>query len=292
MAEFYPYNFGGLADAHSSLKSSRFAILQIPYEATTTYGKGTKRGPAGIIEASRNMELYDEELKSEPFLQGIFTSGEILFPSTSPEMMVETVSEAAAELLEKGKIVVSLGGEHSVSYPLFLAHKKFFGDLGVLQIDAHLDLRDSYEGSPYSHASVMRRISEKAGNIVQVGIRSYSREEADFIKSGQTNVFWAKDIVSNDDWIEKAVSLLPEKVYLTVDVDGLDPSIMPATGTPEPGGMGYYQTLKLLRTLAMQRKIVGADFVELAPIPGHPASDFLVSKLIYKTIGYIGESKK
>jgi agmatinase len=292
MAEFYPYNFGGLPEESSSLKSSRFAVLQIPYEATTTYGKGTKRGPAGIIEASRNMELYDEELRSEPFLQGIFTSGEILFPSTFPEMMVETVSEAAAELLEKGKIVISLGGEHSISYPLFLAHRKYFGDIGVLQIDAHLDLRDSYEGSPFSHASVMRRIYEKSKTIVQVGIRSYSKEEADFIRSGPTNIFWAKDIVANDEWIERAVSLLPEKVYLTVDVDGLDPSIMPATGTPEPGGMGYYQTLKLIRTLAEKRNIIGADFVELAPIPGHPSSDFLVSKLIYKTIGYMGESAK
>lgn len=292
MADYYPYNFGGLPEENCDLGSSRFVILPVGYEATTTYGKGTKRGPAAIIEASRNMELYDEELRSEPFLHGIHTAGDLLFHSIAPEEMLATVEEAAAGFISKGKCLLSLGGEHSISYPLYEAHRKKFGDIGVLQIDAHLDLRESYEGTPFSHAAVMRRISEKTRDIVQVGIRSYSVEEADFIKSSPTRIFWAKDIVSNDEWIEKAVSLLPEKVYLTADVDGLDPSIMPATGTPEPGGMGYYQTLKLLRTLAEKRTIVGADFVELAPIPGLPASDFLVSKLIYKTVGYIGGAGK
>jgi len=292
MADYYPYNFGGLPEENSSPDSSRFVILPVGYEATTTYGKGTKRGPAAIIDASRNMELYDEELRSEPFLHGIHTAGDLLFHSIVPEAMVETVEEAAAGFVSKGKCLISLGGEHSISYPLFEAHRKHYGNIGVLQIDAHLDLRESYEGTPFSHAAVMRRICEKTRDIVQVGIRSYSVEEADFIKGGPTRIFWARDIVSSDDWIEKVVSLLPEKVYLTVDVDGLDPSIMPATGTPEPGGMGYYQTLKLLRTFAEKRTIVGADFVELAPIPGHPASDFLVSKLIYKTIGYIGGAGK
>lgn len=291
MAKFYPYNFGGLQEKFSDLSSSKYVVLSIPYEATTTFGKGTKRGPSAIIEASRNMELFDEEMFLSGYVAGIHTTSDLLFEDITPEKMVKTVYEAAADFVSKEKFLISIGGEHSISFPLFKVHKDFFGELGVLQIDAHLDLRESYEGSPFSHASVMRRIYEHCQNIVQVGIRSLSEEEGEFIKNFKGKIFWAKDIVNSSNWISNVVNSLPQNVYITFDVDGLDPSIMPATGTPEPGGLFYYETLQLLKEVVEKRNVVGMDFVELSPIPGQPSSDFLVSKLIYKLICYL-EAKK
>lgn len=292
MAEFYPYNFGGLSKKFSDLTSSKYVILSIPYEATTTFGKGTKKGPSAIIEASRNMELFDEETFSSGFLSGIHTTEDLLFEDINPEKMVETVYSAAKEFISKGKFLISLGGEHSISFPLFKAHQDLYDEIGVLQVDAHLDLRESYEGSPNSHASVMKRIYDNCQNIVQVGIRSLSEEEGNFIKNYNGKIFWAREISKNLDWIDEVVKSLPKKVYLTFDVDGLDPSIMPATGTPEPGGLFYYDTLKMLKKVVEEKDIVGADFVELSPIAGQPSSDFLVSKLIYKLICYLEAKSK
>ena len=293
MPEFYPFNFGGLPKEFSELENSRYVVLPIPYETTTTYGKGTKKAPKAIIEASRNMELYDEEILSNPYLKGICTLDDLLFESILPEDMVETIFECASDFISRGKTLISLGGEHSISYPLFLAHSKFYENLGVLQIDAHLDLRESYEGTPFSHASVMRRIYEKCQNVVQVGIRSLSKEEGEFIKSDyRGKIFWAKECYGNIDWIEKVVESLPQNVYLTFDVDGLDPSIMPSTGTPEPGGLNYYESLHLLRRVANKKNIVGMDFTEFIPSPPFVSPDFLISKIIYKTIGYIEEKSR
>ncbi|MFB3851753.1 MAG: agmatinase [Acidobacteriota bacterium] len=292
MAEFYPYNFGGLSKNFSDLTSSKYVILSIPYEATTTFGKGTKKGPSAIIEASRNMELFDEETFSSGFLSGIHTTEDLLFEDINPEKMVETVYSAAKEFISKGKFLISLGGEHSISFPLFKAQQDLYDEIGVLQVDAHLDLRESYEGSPNSHASVMKRIYDNCQNIVQVGIRSLSEEEGNFIKNYNGKIFWAREISKNLDWTDEVVKSLPKKVYLTFDVDGLDPSIMPATGTPEPGGLFYYDTLKMLKKVVEEKDIVGADFVELSPIAGQPSSDFLVSKLIYKLICYLEAKSK
>jgi agmatinase len=292
MAEFYPYNFGGLKKEFSELSTSKYVVFLIPYEATTTFGKGTKRGPQAIIEASRNMEFFDEETFSSGYLTGIHTTEDLLFEDINPQKMVETVYEAANDFLSKGKFLISIGGEHSISFPLFKAHKDLHGEIGVLQIDAHLDLRGNYEGTPFSHACVMRRIYEHCQNVVQVGIRSLSEEEGDFIKNYKGKIFWAREISNNLDWIDEVVKSLPEKVYLTFDVDGLDPSIMPATGTPEPGGLFYYDTLKMLKKVVEERNVIGADFVELAPIAGQPSSDFLVSKLIYKLICYLEAKSK
>jgi len=292
MAEFYPYNFGGLKKEFSELSTSKYVVFLIPYEATTTFGKGTKRGPQAIIEASRNMELFDEETFSSGYLTGIHTTEDLLFEDINPQKMVETVYEAANDFLSKGKFLISIGGEHSISFPLFKAHKDLHGEIGVLQIDAHLDLRGNYEGTPFSHACVMRRIYEHCQNVVQVGIRSLSEEEGDFIKNYKGKIFWAREISNNLDWIDEVVKSLPEKVYLTFDVDGLDPSIMPATGTPEPGGLFYYDTLKMLKKVVEERNVIGADFVELAPIAGQPSSDFLISKLIYKLICYLEAKSK
>ncbi|MCX7830210.1 MAG: agmatinase [Acidobacteria bacterium] len=292
MAQFYPYNFGGLPKEFSSLSSSKYVILSIPYEATTTFGKGTKKGPAAIIEASRNMELYDEETLSEGYKAGIHTTEDLLFEDINPQQMVETVSKAAEEYLYMNKFLISIGGEHSISFPLVQAHKKIFGDIGVLQIDAHLDLRESYEGSPFSHACVMKRVYNLCERIIHVGIRSLSKEEGDFLKKYKGKVFWAREILGNKKWIDDVIKNLPDKIYLTFDVDGLDPSIMPATGTPEPGGLFYYETLNLIKRIVCEKEVVGADFVELAPIAGQPSSDFLVSKLIYKLICYLEEKSR
>lgn len=286
MTEFYPYNFGGIPKKFSDLSLSKYVILSIPYEATTTFGKGTKNGPSAIIEASRNMELFDEETFLNGYLDGIHTTSDLLFEDINPQKMVETVYNAAKDFISMEKFLISIGGEHSISFPLYKAHKDLLGEIGVLQVDAHLDLRNSYEGTIFSHASVMKRIFECCDKVVQVGIRSLSEEEGEFIKNYKGKIFWARDIIKNKNWIKDVIESLPEKVYITFDVDGLDPSIMPATGTPEPGGLFYYETLELLREVVQAKKVVGADFVELAPIPAQPSSDFLVSKLIYKLICY------
>jgi len=288
MPEFYPSNFGGLPPAQSDLEASRFVILPLPYETTTSYAKGTKFGPRAIIEASRNMELYDEELGFEPCEAGIHTTEDLLFPDTSPEAMVETVREAVAHYAALGKFVAALGGEHSLSYGAFLAHQAIHPRLGVVQIDAHADLRDAYEGTPFNHACVMRRIVPLSAGTVQVGIRSLSREEAEFLKAnGAWPVLWARDCIACDSWMDMAIESLPEKVYLTIDVDGFDPSLVPCTGTPEPGGLQWYPALKFLRRLCEEREVVGMDLVELAPDRVHFGAEFLAARLVYKILGYV-----
>ncbi len=293
MPDYYPNNFGGLPPELSGLESSRFVILSLPYEVTTSYGKGTKFGPRAIIEASRNMELYDDELGFEPCDAGIHTTEDILFHDASPRAMVDTVKEAVAYYLAAGKFVVALGGEHNLTFPVFLAHRDVHGDIGIVQIDAHADLRETYEGSPFNHACVMRRIVGCSAGTAQVGIRSLSREEADFLKErGTWPVLWARDCQAGEEWMDRAIAALPPKVYLTVDVDGLDPSLVPCTGTPEPGGLQWYPTLSFLRRLCAERSVIGMDVMELAPDRGHVASDFLVARLIYKILGFIQASDR
>lgn len=293
MPEFYPNNFGGLPPENSSLASSRFVILPLPYEATTSYGKGTKLGPRAIIEASRNMELYDEEVGFEASGAGIHTTEDLYFHDTAPAAMVETVREAVSHYLALGKFVVSLGGEHSLTWPAFDAHRAAHGEIGVVQIDAHADLRDAYEGTPYNHACVMRRVVGASAGTAQVGIRSLSREEADFLKErGTWPVLWARECQEGEAWMDRALSALPEKVYLTVDLDGFDPSLVPCTGTPEPGGLAWYPVLKFLRRLCRERRVVGADLMELAPDRIHFSADFLAARLAYKIIAYVQEAER
>lgn len=288
MPEFYPNNFGGLPPELSALNKSRFVILPLPYEATTSYGKGTKFGPGAIIQASRNMELYDEELGFEPCEAGIHTTEDLLFPDASPDAMVGIVGDAVSHYLSRGKFVVSLGGEHSLSYPAFLAHLNLHGRLGIVQIDAHADLRDTYEGTPYNHACVMRRIVPVSAGTAQVGIRSLSQEEANFLKeSGTWPVLWARDCQDGDAWMNRALEALPEKVYLTVDVDGFDPSLVPCTGTPEPGGLQWYPVLRFLKRLCEECTVVGMDVMELAPDRVHFGAEFLTARLVYKVLGYV-----
>ncbi|MBX5479814.1 agmatinase [Pyrinomonas methylaliphatogenes] len=283
-----PMNFGGLSEeAFSSQPRARVLVWPVSYEGTVSYGAGTARGAEAIIDASRNMELYDEELDAETYRIGIHTLP-IFPPAPSPAEMNQKLYEEARRLVSTGKFLVTLGGEHSITAPIVRAHAERYANFSVFQIDAHADLRATYDDTPYSHACVMRRIVEDLRiPAVQFGIRSMSAEEARVKDRLPTRIFWAKDVVGRPQSWNEAISLLTENVYLTIDIDGLDPSLVPHTGTPEPGGLGWYETLGLLRALAGRRRIVGMDLVEYAPAGEHHASAFLCAKLVYKTLGYI-----
>jgi agmatinase len=284
-----PDNFGGLSEEHSQYETSRAVIFPVPLERTTTYEHGTRNGPAAILKASQNMELYDEELELEPYKEiGIHTLPPIDTMDGTLDEVITELFTAQCGLLDDDKFPVALGGEHSLTPPLVSAVAKKYKNLSVLQIDAHADLRDEYQGNPASHACAMRRVIEFCP-AVQVGVRSLSVEEAQAIPQLRTKVYWANDIVRAPlkSWIAKVLTDLSPIVYLTIDLDGFDPSIIPATGTPEPGGLDWHQVTSLIRAVAQHKKIVGMDVVELMPLPGEHASDFLAAKLIYKSLGYI-----
>jgi agmatinase len=280
-----PFNFGGIGEDLSNYEQASVLIWPVPFEGTVSYGGGTKDGPRAIIDASRHMELYDEEIGGETARIGIHTLAEI-DSNRSPDQMMNALYKEAQRLLDTGKFICMLGGEHSISGPVIRAHQERFPRLSVLQIDAHADLRDTYDNTPHSHASIMRRVVEVCP-AVQVGIRSLSSEEARVIPSLPTKIFFARDIVGRTDWIEDATDSLSEDVYLTIDVDGLDPSLVPTTGTPEPGGLMWYDVISLIRTVAEKRRVVGMDVTELSTAPGNNSPSFLVAKLIYKSLGYI-----
>jgi agmatinase len=287
-----PMNFGGIAETEfSSFENARILIWPISYEGTVSYGGGTGRGAAAIIDASRNMELYDEETDAEVYKLGIHTLDEST-PLNPPERMMAALYDLSKERVTTGKFICMIGGEHSVSAPVIRAHAEKFPNLSVLQIDAHADLRDTYDGTPHSHASIMARVvKDMRIPSVQVGIRSISVDEARALDKLPTRIFWAKDIVGRSDWWDQAVDGLTENVYLTIDIDGLDPSLVSATGTPEPGGLGWYETIGLIRTLAKKRRVVGMDLTEYAYVEGQNASAFLCAKLIYKTLAFVFEKE-
>jgi len=286
-------NFGGIdEEKYSSLDAARILILPVSYEGTVSYGTGTGAGAMAIVDASRNMELYEEETDSEIYKLGIHTLPEFM-PRETPEAMMDDLYGYSKQLLELDKFICMLGGEHSISAPIIKAHHEKFENLSVLQIDAHADLRDEYDGTPHSHASIMARVVKDLRiPSVQVGIRSISGDEARSLKQGlPTKIFWARDIVGRTDWIDDAVDSLTDNVYLTIDIDGVDPSIVPTTGTPEPGGLGWYETLTLIRTLAQRKKIVGMDLVEYSYFENYDSPAFLCSKLVYKSLAYIFHSQ-
>lgn len=284
-----PENFGGLSESNSSYAASRAVIFPVPLERTTTYERGTRNGPSAIIKASQNLELYDEELELEPYKAiGIHTLPPIdTLDGTLDEVIAELFTAELA-LFDDGKFPVALGGEHSLTPPLVSAAGKKFKDLCVLHIGAHAGLRNEYQGNPASHACAMRRALEFCP-AVQVGIRSISIEEAQTLRKLHTKIYWAKDIVRAPlkAWIAKVLEDLTSQVYLTIDLDGFDPSIVPATGAPEPGGLDWYEVTSLIRAVAQHKKIIGMDVVELLPQPGQHASDFLAAKLVYKCLGYV-----
>jgi agmatinase len=276
------FNFGHLPEEHSNPNDAKIVIIPVAYDGTSTWRKGADKGPSAIIEASANMELYDIETDSEVYKEGIFTEGEI-GGDISTEEMIKTVEEIVKYHLKRNKFTVVIGGEHSVSVGSIKAHAGEHKNLAVLQLDAHTDLREEYNGSKYNHACVMARAKEVCP-IVQVGVRSMDRSEK---KSMDTsNVFFARDIHDNTGWIKKAVSKLGDDVYITIDLDVFDPSIMSSTGTPEPGGLGWYEVLVLLKGVCEKKNIVGFDVVELCPDSRNKAPDFLAAKLIYKLLSY------
>lgn len=280
-----PDNFLGLDAEYPKYEDAKVVVLPVAYEGTVTYGKGTAKGPGAIIEASKQVELYDREAGKNISDAKIYTLDEVKIKE-APEKMVEDVYAHVKKELDNNKFVVMLGGEHSITAGAVKAFKEKFSELSVLQIDAHADLRDEYEKSRYNHACVMRRIFDMKIPFVQVGIRSFCDEEADFIKRNNLKVFYAEDIYKNDKWMNRAAEMLSENVFITIDLDGLDPSIMPSTGTPEPGGLYWYHILRFLKKIAKAKNIVGFDVVELAPIDKIHFPDFLAAKLIYKLIGY------
>lgn len=279
----FPGNFAEIPDSFSSYKDSKVVIVPFPYEKTTCYIKGTEKGPDAIIKASAEIELYDEEL-GNIFEAGICTLKELKIDK-KPEEMSGIAYNHSKNLLKDDKFIATLGGEHSITSGIVKAHKEKYNDLSVLQIDAHADLRDEFEGNKHSHACAMRRTIEICP-VIPVGIRSLSFEEAEFIKEKKLKVFWAKEIVDNDKWFDEAISRLSKNVYITFDLDGLDPSIMPSVGTPEPGGLGYYQILRFLKKVCEKRNVVGFDVVELCPNKNNLAPDFTAARLVYKLIGY------
>ncbi|HUE76441.1 MAG TPA: agmatinase [Longimicrobiales bacterium] len=285
-----PHTFMGLDEAASDFSRAKSVILPVPYESTTSYGGGTSRGPGAILEASRFIELYDQELDAEPWESGIATLPSLQLTGAGPEAAMAELREAYDRLLEAApnKFIITLGGEHSISSPPILSWaKRLRGErMTVLQLDAHTDLRPEYEGTAYSHAAVMAQVREHV-DVVAVGIRALTRDEARLAKtSDEIRVFHADDIHEGEDWMDAVVERLTSNVYITFDVDCFDPSIVPSTGTPEPGGLLWYPVLKLLRRVFEATHVRGVDVVELAPIPGLHAPDFLVAKLIYKMIGY------
>lgn len=290
--DFYPtLNFALLEEEYSSFKNSTFVVLSVPYDAVTSFKSGAREGPGAIIDSSQFLELYDQELKKETYKAGIHTLPDIIPAPGDPQTLVDRIYRVTGELIKHKKIVVVLGGDHSISLGLVKAHLKHFPGLSVLQFDAHPDLRDTYEGTPYSSATVMKRSVELGAKVVQVGLRALSQEDVVFAKKAGVIQFFAEDMAGRNDWIEGMINNLKNNVYVSFDVDFLDPSIMSATGTPEPGGLDWYQTLKILREVAKKRHIVGFDVVELSPSLGPHSCSFLAAKLVYKIMGYITEKK-
>jgi agmatinase len=279
-----PFNFGGLDEESAALERASAVVLPVPYDFTTTYQGGTRLGPHAILAASRNMELWDEELGAV-YRQGIHTMSELEPTAEGPEAMVERVERACGWILEQDRLPAILGGEHSITTGAVRAAKRRFPDLSVLQIDAHADMRDRYLESPWSHACVMRRVRELVP-AASVGIRSFSEEEADHLRAHPVPMWSTRKFRAlRGDWTP-ILDALSEEVFVTFDLDGLDPSILPATGTPEPGGLDWFEAVDLLAAVSKRSRIVGFDVVELAPMAGQTASDFLAARLVYRLIGF------
>lgn len=282
MKEKPPFNFGGLEEQFSDYGSSSIAILPVPFDRTSTWIKGSRKGPRAIIEASRHMELYDIETGSEVYRRGIHTDRGIR--TSKPESMIKRVYSRVIELLDDGKFVVVLGGEHTVSLGGIMALAEKSDDLSILHFDAHTDMRDSYEGSRFNHACVMARVREITEAVVSVGIRSTDLSEINRISPER--IVCADEMLVSATWIDKVIAKLTRNVFITLDLDVFDPGIMPSTGTPEPGGLDWYQVTGLLREVSERRKIVGFDVVELCPTK-NSAPDFLAAKLVYKLLSYV-----
>ncbi|MDD5312944.1 MAG: agmatinase [Dehalococcoidia bacterium] len=279
------WSFAGLTPPHSDLVSSKVVILPVPYDGTTEWHSGTREGPRSIIEASVYLEWYDIELEREIYEIGIHTLPELQPSINCASDTIERVYKATKDLLEKAKFVVTLGGEHSITAGTVRAFSETYSNFCVLQLDAHTDLRDQYQGSKFSHACVMRRVIDMCP-IVQAGVRSMSLEEKQFIASRGLQPFLLSDSSPHSVPVKEIVNSLSDNVYISIDMDVFDPSIMPAVGTPEPGGLFWDELLNLLKSVSQNKNIVGFDIVELCPNQGPASCPFTAAKLAYKLIGY------
>ncbi len=288
-------NFLGITEEHlCQYETSKVVIQSAPYEKTSSYLEGSKYGPKAIIEASHFVEFYDEETDQEAYKKlGIATLPEMDFGDLADANAVQLIEDHTHQHLSNGKYVVSLGAEHTVSLGFVKAFKRHYDTFSVLQIDAHSDLRQSYHDNPYSHASVLARIHDLGLPICQIGIRAQCKEEAELIKSSPLiNTWYAHQIQMDDKWMDECISKLNDKVYLTIDADGFDPSVMPAVGTAEPGGLLWHQGLRFLKKVAEQKHIIGFDIVECAPKEGEILTQFNLAKLLYKILGYCCSQQK
>lgn len=287
-----PDNFLALPADQSNPETAQVLVLPVPFEQTTTFGKGAAHGPQAILDASHQVEFFDAELGFAPVERagGIATQEPLPVMGCDGASVAKCLEQVVSATLARGQFVVTLGGEHSSIVGAVRAHCAAFGDVSVLQLDAHSDLRPVYEGSPWNHACAMARVLDFHDTLVQVGIRSQEADERRTSEALGLPVLYAHEIHEaderGDDWIHRVVAALRPLVYLTFDCDVLDPSVMPATGTPEPGGLSWRQVNRLLARLCRQRKIIGADFCELAPIPGMLHPQFSMAKLIYRLIGW------
>jgi agmatinase len=282
----FKYDFKDETEAY---EGSKVVILGVPYDGTATFQSGARNGPNGILNVSPNLEHYDREL-GNIFEVGIFTAGVIDIEDihVNPQDVINRVYDVSKSYISDDKFLVTLGGEHTITQGVLRAYKEQYDKLSVLQLDAHHDLLEEYGGSRYSHACVAKRLIDIGCSITQFGVRVTTKEEHEFInkRNQDLNIFYAKDIYDNDNWHKEAIDSLNDNVYITVDLDGLDSSIMPSTGTPVPGGLDWYGTLSFLRKVYEKRKVIGLDVMELNPIPGNEAPNFLAADLVYKNIGF------
>lgn len=274
--------FAGIEDKYAGFQDAKIVLQSIPYDGTSTWGKGADKGFEAFLEAAENMELYDIETDTEVYKLGIYLAPEIN-ENTTPESIYRTIHRVAAKWLETDKFPTFFGGEHSISIGIIQAMYEKYNDITVVQLDAHADLREVYLGSKYNHACALHDAS-KHTNLIQVGIRSMDSSEKEFMNTHKC--FFAHDISGNEHWIDDAINLMTDKVYITIDLDVFDPSELPGTGTPEPGGLRWNETTSFLRRIFEQKNVLGFDMVELAPIPNNKISEFLAAKLYYKLLSY------
>jgi len=275
-------NYAGIPDEFAQLEKAKVVLIPVPYDGTSTWGKGADKGPEAFLKASENMELYDIETDTEVYQQGVYLANSV-DEDSSPEAMVNAVHKVAKEYIKRNKFVTIFGGEHSISIGTIRAFNECFDNLTVLHIDAHADLRKSYDGTKFNHACAVHEASQTT-NLLQVGIRSMDAIEKTFMDEEKT--FFAHDMVNDEYWTDKVIDLMTDNVFITFDLDALDPSIMPSTGTPEPGGLFYYETLEFLKQVFTDKNVVGFDIVELCPNKSDKSSDFLAAKLYYKMLSY------
>lgn len=274
--------YAGIPDEYAKLETSKIVLIPVPYDGTSTWQKGADKGPEAFLEASENMELYDIQTDSEVYKNGIYLTEPVTLNAT-PEAMVDAVHQKTKKYIKKNKFVTIVGGEHSVSIGTIRAFNEVFQNLTVLHIDAHADLRKSYEGSACNHACAVYEASQNT-NLIQVGIRSMDVQEKSVMDFDKT--YFAHEMATDDTWVDSAIDQMTENVFITFDLDAFDPSILPSTGTPEPGGLFWYETLEFLKEVFKEKNVVGFDIVELCPNENEKSSDFLAAKLYYKMLSY------